>query len=76
VTRPAPTTIYSSPPECNLPATPERLGPSGGQAETDETGKETGYVRVPASWFVRVYQVISDENDWRRAATSCMEAGR
>jgi hypothetical protein len=69
-----PKTIFLSPPDCNLPGNPTSLGPSGGAAERDELGRETGYVRVPLSWFVRVYQVVDEERVWREAAAGCLEA--
>src|SRR5689334_12769325 len=69
------TTIFSGP-ECNLPAEPEALGPSGGHAERNADGVETGKVIVPASWFIRVFAVHDEEEQWRAAAKACLEAQR
>lgn len=74
VIQPQPTTTYLSPPSCNLPIEPHRLGPSGGRAEKNEDGKETGYVIVSLKWMVDVFLVNDEERVWREAAAKCLEA--
>jgi hypothetical protein len=69
------TTIFSGP-ECNLPPEPEPLGPSGGKADRNADGVETGKVIVPASWVINVFVIHEAGRQWREAAKACLEAQR
>lgn len=57
-----------------MPIEPHRLGPSGGRAEKNGDGKETGNVIVPLKWMLDVFLVADEERAWREAAKSCLEA--
>ena len=69
------TTIYSTP-VCNLPPEPGKVGPSGGRAERDKDGRETGNVIVPVSWYINVFIVGYDERVWRESAKACLDSAK